>query len=57
MSQQHQSQTHAVKLSVGPVEEIAAQVRAEYAKFIEKRDAIRKSAGKLRRSMLHTLLS
>lgn len=38
-------------------EEIVVQVRAEFARFIEKRDAIRKSTGKLRRTLLHTLLA
>ena len=33
-------------------EEIAAQVRSEYARFIEKRDALRKENGRRRRTAL-----
>jgi hypothetical protein len=52
-----QAPADAVKSSSLPSADIADQVRAEYAKFLEKRDAIRKSTGRLRRSVLQTLLN
>jgi hypothetical protein len=36
--------------------DFAAQVRAEYAKYIEKRDALRKSSGRIRRTGLQASL-
>ena len=38
-------------------EEIAAQVRLEYTRYIEKRDALRKVTGRLRRTFLFAQLS
>jgi hypothetical protein len=52
-----QTPADAVKSSSLPSADIADQVRAEFAKFLEKRDAIRKSSPKLRRTLLNALLS
>lgn len=38
-------------------EEIEVQVRLEYARYIEKRDAVRKENGRLRRSLLREQLA
>jgi hypothetical protein len=56
-SQNPEKAAESIKSAPQLPEDIAAQVRAEYAKFLEKRDAIRKSTGKTRRALLHTLLS
>ena len=39
-------------VSPSRADEIAAQVRLEYARFLEKRDAIRKENGRRRRTAL-----
>ncbi len=46
----HPSQTSPATPS--RADEIAAQVRLEYARFIEKRDALRKENGRRRRTAL-----
>jgi len=60
MSTQHPKPTTAALphpgVSPSQEEDFATQVRAEYAKYLEKRDAIRKASGRIRRTVLNQAL-